>query len=60
GQKSLSVIQTIQTQTRKTVSDDDEKNVLSNTLTNADETFTYTVSKEIRRTCLLPQSIPSL
>lgn len=34
---------------KKTVSDDDEKNVLSNTLTNADETFTYTVSKEIEK-----------
>ncbi|MDY5245885.1 MAG: isopeptide-forming domain-containing fimbrial protein, partial [Anaerobutyricum soehngenii] len=34
---------------KKTVSDDNEKNVLSNTLTNADETFTYTVSKEIEK-----------
>ena len=34
---------------KKTVSDDDEKNVLSNTLTNADESFTYTVSKEIEK-----------
>lgn len=34
---------------KKTVSDEDEKNVLSNTLTNADETFTYTVSKEIEK-----------
>lgn len=34
---------------KKTVSDEDEKNVLNNTLTNADETFTYTVSKEIEK-----------